>query len=297
MGRGPRRTSTVCPSAGPVRPAIVEGYRRCNLQHPQNRVPTRQTEQSMAARSSDVPDVRDTELDRADLEEAARELGIEDVDGLDDQTLFERIGVGLGEIDEEQLDHPDDEPEAAEDEAEEPESADEGEEPDDRGSEADEELEASGEGEEPEPEDEEPEATEESEERHPVHDDGEYRVEDDPRDGVEPVIDLELGPLAIDVLGLEIHLNRLHAAITANPGPDHALIGKLLARIARLLERVGLGKLTDQITDAVDTAVDAVPGGDSDSDEPGDEQGGPLHKLTSPFRGLAHGITDRFGDR
>jgi hypothetical protein len=247
MGRGPRRTSTVCPSAGPVRPAIVEGYRRCNLQHPQNRVPTRQTEQSMAARSSDVPDVRDTELDRADLEEAARELGIEDVDGLDDQTLFERIGVGLGEIDEEQLDHPDDEPEAAEDEAEEPESADEGEEPEDRGSEADEEL--------------------------------------------------ELGPLAIDVLGLEIHLNRLHAAITANPGPDHALIGKLLARIARLLERVGLGKLTDQITDAVDTAVDAVPGGDSDSDEPGDEQGGPLHKLTSPFRGLAHGITDRFGDR
>jgi hypothetical protein len=270
----------------------------------------------MAARSSDVPDVRETDLDRADLEEAARELGIEDIDDLDDQTLFERIGVGLGEIDEEQLDHPDDEPEAAGDEAEEPASADEGEEPEDRGSEADEEPEASGEGEEPEdrgsevdeepeasgegeepePEDEEPEATEESEERHPVHDDGEYRVEDDPREGVEPVIDLELGPLAIDVLGLEIHLNRLHAAITANPGPDHALIGKLLARIARLLERVGLGKLTDQITDAVDGALDAVPGGD-DSDEAGDEQDGPLGKLTSPVRGLARGIADRFGDR
>jgi hypothetical protein len=131
---------------------------------------------------------------------------------------------------------------------------------------------------------------------------GEYRVEDDEREEIEPVVDLEVGPVAVDLLGLEVHLDRLHAAIVANAGPDHALIGKLLAQLAKGLEKAGLGKLVGLLTTAVEKALSVLPSpkGDGTDDAPADEDGGDedggseddgrglassiFHKLTAPIR-------------
>lgn len=55
--------------------------------------------------NTDIPDVGDTDLTRQELEEVAAECGI-DPEGLDDQELFERLGVALGEIDDTEV--PDD---------------------------------------------------------------------------------------------------------------------------------------------------------------------------------------------
>jgi hypothetical protein len=54
-----------------------------------------------------IPDVDETDLTREEMEEVAAECGV-DPDGLDDQQLLERLGVALGEIDESELDDPDD---------------------------------------------------------------------------------------------------------------------------------------------------------------------------------------------
>ncbi|MDI6099566.1 hypothetical protein QLQ12_13260 [Actinoplanes sp. NEAU-A12] len=49
------------------------------------------------------------------------------------------------------------------------------------------------------------------------------------------VLDLTLGPLHLDLLGLVVDLNRVHVTINAVPGPGN-LLGNLLCAIAGLLD-------------------------------------------------------------
>ncbi|MCR6487493.1 hypothetical protein M8542_32170 [Amycolatopsis sp. OK19-0408] len=55
------------------------------------------------------------------------------------------------------------------------------------------------------------------------------------------ILDLVLGPLDLDLLGLVVHLDRVHLNITADAGPGN-LLGNLLCAIAGLLDP---GPLTD----------------------------------------------------
>ncbi len=209
----------------------------------------------MAGSSSDVPDVAETELGRADLEDAAQDMDIEGADELDDQELFERIGFDMGELSQEQVDHPED---AAADEAD-----------DDAGDEATDDT---------------PEADADAgdgSDAAPVSENDEYRVEDDPRENIEPVLDLELGPVALDVLGVEVHLKRLHASLVANPSANRNAVGKLLARVAKAREQLPGG------------GDDGGEGGAGPEEEPEEQDdGGLLHKVTSPVRGLARSAKD-----
>jgi hypothetical protein len=50
-----------------------------------------------------------------------------------------------------------------------------------------------------------------------------------------PILDLVLGPLDLDLLGLQIHLNRVVLDITAQSGPGK-LLGNLLCAVAGLLD-------------------------------------------------------------
>ena len=55
------------------------------------------------------------------------------------------------------------------------------------------------------------------------------------------VLDLTLGPLDLDLLGLQVHLDTVHLNITAQQGPGN-LLGNLLCAVANLLN--GGGPLT-----------------------------------------------------
>jgi hypothetical protein len=48
------------------------------------------------------------------------------------------------------------------------------------------------------------------------------------------ILDLTLGPLDLDLLGLVVHLNQVHLNITAQQGPGN-LLGNLLCAVANLL--------------------------------------------------------------
>jgi hypothetical protein len=52
------------------------------------------------------------------------------------------------------------------------------------------------------------------------------------------VLDLTLGPLDLNLLGLVVHLDRVHLNITAVPGAGN-LLGNLICAIAGLLDGVG----------------------------------------------------------
>jgi hypothetical protein len=54
------------------------------------------------------------------------------------------------------------------------------------------------------------------------------------------ILDLTLGPLHLDLLGLVIDLNQVHLNITAQPGPGN-LLGNLLCAVTHLLDRTGGG--------------------------------------------------------
>jgi len=49
------------------------------------------------------------------------------------------------------------------------------------------------------------------------------------------ILDLTLGPLDLDLLGLQVHLNQVHLNITAQQGPGN-LLGNLLCGVAHLLD-------------------------------------------------------------
>ena len=54
------------------------------------------------------------------------------------------------------------------------------------------------------------------------------------------ILDLVLGPLDLNVLGLVVHLDTVHLNITAQPGPGN-LLGNLLCSVANLLNNNGSG--------------------------------------------------------
>jgi hypothetical protein len=56
------------------------------------------------------------------------------------------------------------------------------------------------------------------------------------------ILDLVLGPLDLDLLGLVVHLDRVHLNITADAGPGN-LLGNLLCAIAGLLDPGPLSNL------------------------------------------------------
>jgi hypothetical protein len=58
------------------------------------------------------------------------------------------------------------------------------------------------------------------------------------RGAVCDILNLVLGPLDLNLLGLEIHLNRVRLDIVANPGPGN-LLGNLLCAVANLLNGDG----------------------------------------------------------
>lgn len=65
------------------------------------------------------------------------------------------------------------------------------------------------------------------------------------------ILDLRLGPLDLDLLGLVIHLDEVHLNITAEQGPGN-LLGNLLCAIAGLLDNPatplsGLARLLNRI--------------------------------------------------
>jgi hypothetical protein len=252
----------------------------------------------MAATTRHAPDISDTDLERADLEEAARDLDIDFDDDVDDQTLLERIGVAMGEIDESDLpDASDDEDQDDEDEGddgptaevEDDEDQDDEQDTGDDAPSADADKDTSDDEDAEDAEDaptadadqdEDGEDEDEDEDRSPVHEEGEYRFEADPREGIEPVLDLEMGPLALDVLGVEVHLRRVHAVLTANPNGRRNVVGKLLAGLVRLIDQ----------GDGEDDEDDEDGGSDDGGSDDGGSDDGLLEKVTSPVRGLARGV-------
>jgi hypothetical protein len=298
------------------------------------------------ANASQVPDVTETDLERSDLEEAARELSLDDVDDLSDQELFERIGVALGEIDIDELEEAQQATDGAEDAADEAEDEAEdatdeaGDEAEDAGDEAEESAEDAGDEAEDQAEDAGDDAEESAEDAGDEAEDqaedavddaedqaedagddaeesaedagddaedatdeeddggseaepGEYRFEDDPRDGIEPVLDLELGPVALDVLGVEIHVRRVHAVLAANPNGKRNVIGKALAALSTA---AAAARSEDEGSSEEDGAEDADAGSDDDaSEDGGDDDAGLLHTITAPARGLARGAKKVLG--
>jgi hypothetical protein len=53
--------------------------------------------------------------------------------------------------------------------------------------------------------------------------------------GACPILHLTLGPLDLNLLGLQVHLDRVVLDITAQPGPGN-LLGNLLCAVAHLLD-------------------------------------------------------------
>jgi hypothetical protein len=58
--------------------------------------------------------------------------------------------------------------------------------------------------------------------------------------GTCTILDLTLGPLHLNLLGLVVDLNRVHLVITAQQGPGN-LLGNLLCALANLLNPSGSG--------------------------------------------------------
>jgi hypothetical protein len=129
-----------------------------------------------------------------------------------------------------------------------------------------------------------------TEDEESFREDSEYRLEQDQRDGVVPLLDVEVGPLALDLLGLEVRLNRLHPVIVVNAEPKHALLGKLLSGVAGTADKLGLSTGAGKALDGVEKLVDTLPSpsgddgsGESDESDEGDDEDRPgrLRRLGS----------------
>jgi hypothetical protein len=84
-----------------------------------------------------------------------------------------------------------------------------------------------------------------------------------------PILDLQLGPLDLDLLGLRVQLSQIDLDITAEPGPGN-LLGNLLCAVASLLDGVDLssllGDLLQQLLDALSGLIEGIGGGTGDAE-------------------------------
>ena len=71
------------------------------------------------------------------------------------------------------------------------------------------------------------------------------------------ILNLVLGPLDLDLLGLQIHLNRVVLDIVAVAGAGN-LLGNLLCAVAGLLDGGPLAGLLAQLTDLLNQILDAL---------------------------------------
>jgi hypothetical protein len=72
------------------------------------------------------------------------------------------------------------------------------------------------------------------------------------------ILDLVLGPLDLDLLGLQVHLDTVHLNITAQQGPGN-LLGNLLCAVAGLLDGpTGIGAILDQIAALLNRLLGAL---------------------------------------
>ena len=60
------------------------------------------------------------------------------------------------------------------------------------------------------------------------------------------ILDLTLGPLHLDLLGLVVDLNQVHLNITAQPGPGN-LLGNLLCAVTHLLDTGGANNVLQNL--------------------------------------------------
>ncbi len=68
------------------------------------------------------------------------------------------------------------------------------------------------------------------------------------------VLDLVLGPLDLNLLGLNVHLDKVHLNITAVPGACN-LLGNLLCAVAGLLDGTGLCGLSGILTNLLNALL------------------------------------------
>ena len=68
------------------------------------------------------------------------------------------------------------------------------------------------------------------------------------------VLDLVLAPLDLDLLGLTVHLDRVHLNITAVPGAGE-LLGNLLCAVAGLLDSTQLLSLGTILTNLLNSIL------------------------------------------
>jgi hypothetical protein len=72
------------------------------------------------------------------------------------------------------------------------------------------------------------------------------------------ILDLVLGPLDLDLLGLQVHLDEVHLNITAQSGPGN-LLGNLLCAVAGLLDaNTGLSTILNQIAALLNQVLGAL---------------------------------------
>jgi hypothetical protein len=65
-----------------------------------------------------------------------------------------------------------------------------------------------------------------------------------------PILDLVVGPLHLDLLGLVVDLNQVHLTITAQSGPGN-LVGNLLCTVTHLLDTGAVPGLIQQLIDLI----------------------------------------------
>jgi hypothetical protein len=68
------------------------------------------------------------------------------------------------------------------------------------------------------------------------------------------ILDLVLGPLDLNLLGLNVHLDRVHLNITAVPGAGE-LLGNLLCAVAGLLDGTGISGLGPILTNLLNALL------------------------------------------
>ena len=69
------------------------------------------------------------------------------------------------------------------------------------------------------------------------------------------ILELTLGPLDLNLLGLMVHLDQVHLTITAEPGPGN-LLGNLLCQIAGLLDN---GASLHAVVDKLNQVLKLLP--------------------------------------